>query len=354
MHIILIKPDGIGDYFLFRNFPPLIKKHFGPGCRLTGIMKPLVRGLADVLDREVWNSILWLEPQELIDSRAYRLRWGMLARFLKADLVLYPVISRYSPVDWLVSKIPAREKVGSVNDLKCMSEERCRETDTFYTRLIPFHPDRPRFEFWCYQDFIRQWLNIEPPASATLDRNLLPHVKPGGDRYAMIFPGAGQANREWPPDRYGTVARHLVEKHDVKVLVAGSVHDAAAAVQICQSSGSKRVVSICGRYTLAEITSLAAGAAVVVANDSAPMHMAAVLRTPLVAVSSTRDYGRYHPYPPSFDLRARFVYPPASDVWPPEQETYAHMKKVHEEAKPNHVIGDVTVEQVVQAVDEVV
>lgn len=352
MHIVLIKPDGIGDYFLYRNFPPLIKQHFGPGCRLTGIMKPLVRGLADVIDRDVWDRILWLQPQKLIDSWTYRVQWQLLAKMLKADLVLYPVISRFSPVDWLASQIPATEKIASVNDLKSMSPERSRETDQFYTRLIPFNTNRPRLEFWAYQDFLRSWLGVEPPSSATLNLDRLPQVDVASDHYAMLFPGAGQENREWPPCRFGEVARHLVEDHGLDVLIAGPAGDAMKAVEIMDVAGRDRVRSVCGQNTMSEVAAMTAGARLVVSNDSAPFHMAAALRTPFVMISSARDYGRYHPYPQDFQVDARYVYPPNSDVWPPEKETYEHMKKVHEEAKPLHKIGDVTVEQVVGAVDE--
>jgi ADP-heptose:LPS heptosyltransferase len=354
MHIVLIKPDGIGDYFLYRNFPPLIKKHFGPDCQLTGILKPPVRGLADVIDGDVWDRILWLEPQRLIDSWSYRMKWRVLAKTLKADLVLYPVISRCSPVDWLVSKIPAQEKVGSVNDLKCMSPERSRETDHFYTRLIRFNPNRPRLEFWAYQDFIRTWLGIEPPETATVEPSRLPEVELGLDQYAMLFPGAGQENREWPPERFGALARYLVDEHNLDVLIAGPVVDAGKAGSIMAAADRKRVHSVCGNHTMAGVAAMVAGARLVVSNDSAPFHLAAALRVPFVMISSTRDYGRYHPYPPEFQLHARYVYPPNSDVWPPEKETYEHMKKVHEEAKPNHVIADVTLDQVIRAVDEVV
>lgn len=353
MHIVLIKPDGIGDYFLYRNFPPLMKRHFGPGCRLTGVMKPLVRGLADVMDRDVWDSIFWLEPGTLIDSRLYRLRWKLWAKRLKADLVLYPVISRYSPVDWLVSQIRAKEKIGSVNDLKCMSVERSKETDAFYTRLIPFNPNRPRLEFWAYQDFYREWLGAEPPETAVLEVSRLPVVEGFEHPFAIIFPGAGQDNREWPPDRFGVIARHLVDQYGLDVLISGSVGDGKKAGAIRQAAGRECVKSICGKYTLAEVASLAARAKLVLSNDSAPFHMAAALRTPFVMISSTRDYGRYHPYPENFRLNARYVYPPKSDVRPPSEETYAHMKKVHEEAKPNHVVMDVEVGQVKDAVDEV-
>lgn len=352
MHIVLIKPDGVGDYFLYRNFPPLIKQHFGPDCRLTGIMKPLVRGLADVIDRDVWDRILWLEPKKLIDSWSYQLKWRVRARLLKADLVLYPVISRFSPVDWLVSRIPAREKIGSMNDLKCMSAGRSRETDAFYTRLIPFNPKRPRLEFLAYQDFFRTWLGIEPPVTSELDRARLPKRRAETARFALLFPGAGQENREWPVDRFGLVARHLVEQHRLDVMIAGPSSDDAKALEIRRLAGSDRVSSLCGRRTLAEVAALTAGAALIVSNDSAPYHMAAALQTPFIMISSTRDYGRYHPYPANFNLSARYVYPPKSDVWPPEKETYEHMKKVHEEAKPLHTISDVTVEQVVAAVDE--
>ena len=350
MHIVLIKPDGIGDYFLYRNFPPLIKKHFGADCTITGLLSPSIRGFADILDRNVWDKILWFDPKKLISHKTYLIKWQFLTKTLRADIVVYPVISRYSPVDWLVSRISAKQKIGSVNDLKCMSAERARETDTFYSRLIPYYPDRPRFEFYSYQDFFGGWLNDNPPLSPLWHRDTFPSfTHPGKGSYVMLFPGAGQPYRKWPADWFGLVARYIIERYRLPVWVAGSDADQESAKVIVEAGGSA-VNSVCGKMRLVNVASMVKDASLVIANDSGPMHLAALLGVPLIGISSTRDYGRYHPYPVEFGLKARFVYPLSSCVLPWEDETRLNIAKVHSE-DGHFKVSDVSVDQVLEALD---
>lgn len=352
MHIVLIKPDGIGDYFLYRNFPPLIKQHFGPDCRLTGILKPHLRGFADVVDDHVWDRILWLEPQRLTRQWVYRKKWQLIAKSLKADLVVYPIISRTSPVDWLVSQIPAQDKIASVNNLKCMSEAHSRETDSFYTRLIPYHQQQPRFEFYSLQDFMAMWLQCEPPANPFWDQSMIPVPSCCRDEdYVMLFPGAGASYREWPAERYGMIARDIVDRYRLDVIVAGSRHDRKAEAIVVNMAARERVHACCGKHDITATAGLVSRARLVIANDSAPMHLAALLKTPLVAISKTRDYGRYHPYPAEYGLSARFVYPPQSDVWPWNNETPEHIRAVHDDSG-SYKITDVLLEQVIDAVQQ--
>jgi heptosyltransferase-2 len=108
---------------------------------------------------------------------------------------------------------------------------------------------------------------------------------------AVFCPGAeyGPAKR-WPARHFAALARTLAGRGHA-VWLMGSPKDAAIADEIVALSGSA-AKNLCGAVDLASAIDLMALAAVVVANDSGLMHVAAGLRRPLVAIygSSSPDH----------------------------------------------------------------
>jgi heptosyltransferase-2 len=71
------------------------------------------------------------------------------------------------------------------------------------------------------------------------------------------------------------------------VVVVGSKEDARLGDEIRAAAGSngrQRVVNACGRLTLRESAALLGRAELLVANDSAPLHLATAMGTPIVAL----------------------------------------------------------------------
>ena len=99
---------------------------------------------------------------------------------------------------------------------------------------------------------------------------------------AVIHPGATDARRRWPTERFAAVARVLAGA-GVTVLVSGGTDERELAARVVRESGGiARDVS--GRLSLGGLVGLLAGATVVVSNDSGPLHLAAAVGTPTVGV----------------------------------------------------------------------
>lgn len=89
---------------------------------------------------------------------------------------------------------------------------------------------------------------------------------------ALLVPG-GAAHRpakRWPAERYGELARRLAASGLVPVLLGG-VADAAVVAEVGAACPEAR--DLAGRTTLADIVSLARGAACALGNDTGPMHL---------------------------------------------------------------------------------
>lgn len=108
----------------------------------------------------------------------------------------------------------------------------------------------------------------------------------------LLSPGAGWGAKRWPAARYGAVARSLAEK-GFHILVNCGPNEQALAQEIVQTSGgvAKPVVA-----SLSELISITRRAALVIAGDTGPLHLACALGRPTVAIFGPTDPARNGPW----------------------------------------------------------
>jgi len=105
-----------------------------------------------------------------------------------------------------------------------------------------------------------------------------------------VNPGAAYGSAKcWLPTRFRQVTQRLLENPLVRVVYFGDNSGAPLVREICTGL-SDRVVNLAGKTSIRELMSLIQACNVMLTNDSGPMHMAAALGTPLVALfGSTND-----------------------------------------------------------------
>ncbi len=112
----------------------------------------------------------------------------------------------------------------------------------------------------------------------------------GGQRYLVgIAPGAafGPAKR-WPPERFAGLADRLIGALGADVLIFGSEAERPLAEEIAGTMKHTPII-MAGETSLRELLSLMAGCRMIVANDSGPMHLAAAMGIPLIAIFGSTD-----------------------------------------------------------------
>ncbi|HEY0700880.1 MAG TPA: glycosyltransferase family 9 protein [Micromonospora sp.] len=97
-----------------------------------------------------------------------------------------------------------------------------------------------------------------------------------------LHPGASDPRRRWPAERFAQVADALVDQ-GYEVLVTG-VPAEAEVVRRRVSLARRPVRPLVGRLSLGGLIGCYAGCAVVVSNDTGPVHVAAAVGTPTVGV----------------------------------------------------------------------
>lgn len=105
-----------------------------------------------------------------------------------------------------------------------------------------------------------------------------------------INPGAAYGTAKcWLPDRFRDVTKKLLENPDIFVIYFGDASGAPVVDEICKDM-PERVINLAGKTTLRELIAIIQACNAFLTNDSGPMHIAAALKTPLLALfGSTSD-----------------------------------------------------------------
>lgn len=103
--------------------------------------------------------------------------------------------------------------------------------------------------------------------------------------YVLFIPGgsAHRLDKRWPVDRYGELGKILYDR-GFDIVILGGPQESAEARQIQRYVGKAR--DLTGRTDFARIAILGAKAALVVGNDTGPLHLAAATGAPTIVLFS--------------------------------------------------------------------
>lgn len=109
-------------------------------------------------------------------------------------------------------------------------------------------------------------------------------------RWIGISPGAAFGTaKQWLPERFSEAAQQLAAANDARVVVFGAPNEAELGRQVASAAGAN-AISLAGETTLREFIDLAATCSLFLTNDSGPMHVAAALGIPTVAIFGATDH----------------------------------------------------------------
>jgi heptosyltransferase I len=110
--------------------------------------------------------------------------------------------------------------------------------------------------------------------------------------FAILNPGAGWGAKRWPAERYGQVARALAARGVRSILNYGPGEGELAGAAETASEGA----AVAMRCSISELIALTRRARLFIGGDTGPMHLAAALQLPVVAIFGPTDPARNGPY----------------------------------------------------------
>lgn len=134
---------------------------------------------------------------------------------------------------------------------------------------------------------------VQLPHDSAAERGIKKRLAQSGVRdFVILNPGAGWGAKRWPPERYGCVAKSLTARGIRSIINYGPGEEDLACAAEAASEGAAMSL----KSSLTELIALTRRARLFIGGDTGPMHLAAALQVPVVAIFGPTDPARNGPY----------------------------------------------------------
>ena len=123
-------------------------------------------------------------------------------------------------------------------------------------------------------------------------------------KFALINPGAAWPNKRWPSDRFGAVAAFLREVRGLRSIVLWGPGEESLAEEVVAASGG--AAALAPPTSIHDISEIARLADLFVSGDTGPLHIAAAVGTPTVAIFGPTDPARNGPWSAADEIVTRY------------------------------------------------
>jgi heptosyltransferase I len=223
----------------------------------------------------VWNDVRGAHYDIAVDLQG-AMRSAIVARYSGARVVYGASEAREAPASlWYTRKAVARGRH--------VIEQNLSVAEAVLQSMgapIPWKPfaggipcDLPRY----------------PAAEQRIEQRL---AERGICDFAILNPGAGWGAKRWPAERYGEVARKLAVQGLRSILNYGPGEEELVRAAEAASAGT----AVAMNCTITELIALTRRARMFIGGDTGPLHLAAALRVPVVAIYGPTDPVRNGPY----------------------------------------------------------
>ena len=113
-----------------------------------------------------------------------------------------------------------------------------------------------------------------------------------------VHVSGGRAIKQWDPARFVEVAARISDERGAAIVLTGSPTDRPLVDDVRRALGPRPVVDVAGDIDLLSLAAVLERLNLLVTGDTGPMHLAAAVGTPVVAVFGPSDPARYAPRGP--------------------------------------------------------
>ncbi len=114
--------------------------------------------------------------------------------------------------------------------------------------------------------------------------------------------GGDAPYKQWPEECFAALGDLLTQKLSAQIFISGGKDDRPTADRVI-SKMKQRPVDFTGTLNILELAALLERCDLMVTNDTGPMHLAAAVGRPVIALFGPGKPGRYSPYgPPGFHV----------------------------------------------------
>jgi heptosyltransferase-1 len=304
LKILILKPSSLGDVIQALPVLRLLKRHF-PAAEIfwwiDSALAPLLAGDPDLAGIVRFERRRWAQPQNWLEMLR-SIRW---LRAQKFDLVIdLQGLLRSGAFAWLtrgnflIGLDEAREGARGFYDVAVPRQN-------FHTHAVDWYLSvLPPLGVPVHKNFV--WLPERPVIAAEVKRKWFGEIKNKGvetkksfqpaTRWITLQPGARWDNKRWPAENFARSVSLLARKFpDTRFAILGNQADRPLGEIISQAEPD-RTLNLCGATSLPEMIEWLRLCDLLITNDTGPMHAAAALGKPIVALFGPTEPRRTGPY----------------------------------------------------------
>ncbi len=310
--VLLVFPDMIGDYLLFRNHLAEVGKQLrAQGRPLYFVGYAPVKAIVEFLDPDLADRFFWIQSHaEFMITTKKLLKLPLLSRQWKRQIAAMGLPQTVSEIwcpstaPWVVGgltrTVQAKRKVGKNVQDNMFSRIQHWIYDTVFTPASFYN-----FIFDQHAAF------FETATGVAFDN--VPFTFPCGafqgqaaslglnQPYCVLFLDSAETYKEWPPSYFAEAIRHILDNSSLQVMLCGHGDKRYLGDEVCQRlERDPRVVNLMGKTTLVNVFDVIGAAAFVVCNDSFALHAANAMGRPILCLTQGLYLGRYLPYPQEY------------------------------------------------------
>ncbi len=292
-NILLIKMSSLGDILHSLPFAAALRGRF-PHAKITWLVHPQFAGfLPDppVIDEVIYFDKVKFNKMGLCAKLQYFKEMRALLHSKRFDLVIdlqglfkSAVLAAISGCDNRIGYCEMREGSKFVSRPICGSHSREHVIERYLdvARYLGANVDEIEFPL----------PDLTKESKAVAEK--LKNKGLEGD-YVVMVPGARWETKVWPPENYAALADKIIAG-GASVVLAGGPDDAPKGEAIQNSCKSGRLINLIGQTSLRELAALIKGCSFYISGDTGPLHFAAALKKPLIAMYGPTKADRTGPY----------------------------------------------------------
>ena len=309
--LLIFRLDLLGDYMMSRAFFTNLQtsgRYKGYTFHLA--CNEIVKEVVLNFDSETFSQFYFINRPKFLNSAAYRFKILSEIRECGYEVAICPMHTRQFLLESVIQCSGARFKIGTISIGNHMFDWQQQLADSWYDELVENQKDHS-FEFYRNQNFFNtisgQDLKILNN-KIRLEKKWLEKVP--NESFVLLAPGASVAFRRWPTHKFAQIATEIYKNYGCQIFIIGSKSESYLYEEIHTSSGNANYIqNLCGLLSLPEVLGWLEKAKLLVSNESAPVHMAAMVNCPTICISNGNHYGRWNPYPESMDTKITTLYP---------------------------------------------
>jgi ADP-heptose:LPS heptosyltransferase len=110
-----------------------------------------------------------------------------------------------------------------------------------------------------------------------------------------VHVSGGREIKQWPPERFAEIAARLIRERGATIVLTGSRADRPLVDATRRTLDRRHVLDLAGSVELLTLAAILQRLDALITGDTGPMHLAAAVGTPVVAIFGPSDPARYAP-----------------------------------------------------------